>query len=334
MGNWNPFRTTGQREQLAAQQPPLRDVLDAFAADRLAFAIVTILDNNPESVLSISITSFCEYLCFQLGTTGKGLPMPNSEEYMHLHYAQEIFRGHVIWVSQRAHDLRNFLDWFAQYIRTAAINDTYAYLHYIERKATEQITNAICRVNSLLEHDQCVFRIAQDDTYGFGVHRIGSELLRCTAIKPALKLLRECVATDAVAEYEQALRSWANGDTENAVLKSAHAFEATMKFILCHIPNSSPEQNRDKDNPKSLIQKIVTKTTLLPPAYQSMNEHIIGFLMGVNNVRNNSPGAGHGRAPGSAPPDRDTAELAINLAGTQILYLLRRFLRKRPEARE
>lgn len=283
--------------------------------------------DNPHSRLDYSPDSFCEYLCFQRGTTDVGLPIPKHKTVPTFQGPRSLLRAHIDFVATDGQELRDFLDWYAQYIAKGHVKREYQYYPNIDDLAIEEAVNNVESVNAVLQHESCIYRIFADNTNLFAVYRIGSESLQATAIEPALRLLRDCDAKEALAEYERALLAIAKGDTRNAILNSSHAFESTMKYIIGRRAKSSRKGN-EKDNPRALIQIIVNELKLLPAAYQSLYEQFMAVLLGVNTVRNNAPGAGHGPSPGATPPDSDTAELAVNLAGAQILYLLRRHMQK------
>ena len=125
---------------------------------------------------------------------------------------------------------------------------------------------------------------------------------------------------EALSEYHDALIEWAQGKTDDAILHSSHAVESVMKFILKDMDITV----KDTATPSALIFEI-TKANILPEPYKDFWDKLNQGIQGVITIRNKAPGAGHGPAPGARHPDKDLAEYAVNLAGSNILFLVRRW---------
>ncbi|HXU70797.1 MAG TPA: abortive infection family protein [Polyangia bacterium] len=106
-------------------------------------------------------------------------------------------------------------------------------------------------------------------------------------------------------------------------MKSSHAVEATMKAILADIGQPAPPSAI----PSKVIELVVA-AGILPAKYQQFWNDLSKGIQGVITVRNAAPGAGHGPAPGAPPPDDATGEYAVNMAGSNIVFLLRQWAAK------
>ena len=118
--------------------------------------------------------------------------------------------------------------------------------------------------------------------------------------------------------YEAALRAWARGDAAEAIRDASHAFESTMKALLDRLGHPAPSATASQ-----LINALADKANLLPAQYKDSWEGFVKVLKGVVTPRNKEAGVGHGSAPNAPPPNPETAEYAINLAGSSIVFLIR-----------
>jgi len=124
----------------------------------------------------------------------------------------------------------------------------------------------------------------------------------------------------ALAEFQQARSDLLSGDCKGAIHAANLALESTMKVIL----------GVDQEKPGALIRKLID-SGIVPDYHegflQAFEEHI---LRSVTTVRNFEKGVGHGQGTDVNQPPKSLAELAVNLTGVLILYLLKRHLELHP----
>jgi hypothetical protein len=124
----------------------------------------------------------------------------------------------------------------------------------------------------------------------------------------------------ALAEFQQARTDLLNGDNKGAIHSANLALESTIKSIL----------QIDQEKPGKLIRKLID-SGLIPKYHdgflKAFEEHI---LRAVPMTRNFEKGVGHGQGAEVNEPTRSLAELAINLSGVLVLYLLKRHLECHP----
>jgi hypothetical protein len=306
--SWKPFKTTARREAEAEIPPPLRDSLDKAGACRLAQFVENELGGD------VWVAQFHDYLAFQLGS-GKQLPNGalNNIQYQK---GSALGRHIMLCVAGDSLSLRDFLDWWAQYF----VERTSTFKKSTEAKSL--VMRAVRSMNELMKHEAMLFRIVEDQVHRYAVHRLGSEAMRERIVRPALEGLSEARMDEALREYEEALVEWAKGGTDNAIRQASHAVETTMKTILQRLEKAA----KADANPSTLIAALV-EAGVLPPKYADFHTKLSAGIQGVITVRSAEAGAGHGPAPGQKDPDEATAEYAVNLAGANILYLVKQYQR-------
>lgn len=124
----------------------------------------------------------------------------------------------------------------------------------------------------------------------------------------------------ALAEFQEARSDLTSGDNKDAIYKANLALESTIKSLL----------GVQEEKPGALFQKLV-QSGLIPEYHQgflkSFEEHI---LRSVSTARNFEKGVGHGQGTNVNEPPKSLAELAVNLSGVLILFLLKQHLESHP----
>lgn len=298
------------REQQSANPPPLRETLDFPAANRSADVIIETLGalfHDPE----LGATDFLQYLEHNYGNNK--FEIAGERGFRNT----ALLKSHIRAQAQSSFKLHCFLDYFRDYVVSHydIKNPRWPKERMADHPDGIAILQGIRRLNKALEHDACVYRVNLEIVF-----RIGSEALQEHAISPALQLLRESGMAEALKEYNDALTEWAQGKADDAILHSSHAVESVMKYILKDLHIAVKENA----NPSILIEEII-KAKILPESYKTFWNNLHQVLQGVITIRNKAPGAGHGPAPGAGQPEIDLAEYAVNLAGSNILFLIRRW---------
>lgn len=121
-------------------------------------------------------------------------------------------------------------------------------------------------------------------------------------------------------EFQRARSDLSIGDYKGAINGANLALESTIKGIL----------RVDKEKPGVLIRKLIDSGIV--PEYhagflKAFEEHI---LRSVPVIRNSEGGVGHGQGTNINDPPKSLAELAVNLTGVLIQYLIKRYLELNP----
>jgi len=150
--------------------------------------------------------------------------------------------------------------------------------------------------------------------------RVDSKWLETEIHSKAVELLSIRGFEGALAEFQQARSDLSSGDYKGAMHAANLAVESTMKAIL----------GIDEEKPGRLIRKLID-SGLVPDYHEgflkAFEEHI---LRAVPVARNLEKGVGHGQGIDINEPPKSLAELAVNLSGVLILYLLKRHLEIHP----
>lgn len=154
--------------------------------------------------------------------------------------------------------------------------------------------------------------------------RVDSKWLEAEIHSKAAELLFIGGFEGALAEFQHARSDFSSGDYKGAMHAANLAVESTMKAIL----------GIDQEKPGRLIKKVID-SGLVPDYHEgflkAFEEHI---LRAVPVVRNFEKGVGHGQGIDVNEPPKSLAELAVNLSGVLMLYLLKRHLELHPANEE
>lgn len=150
--------------------------------------------------------------------------------------------------------------------------------------------------------------------------RVDSKWLEAEIHAKAAELLSIRGFDGALAEFQQARSDLLNGDCKGAMHSANLALESTIKAVL----------DIQQEKPGVLIRKLIN-SGLVPEYHEgflkAFEEHI---LRSVPVARNLEKGVGHGQGADVNEPPKSLAELAINLSGVLILFLLKRHLESHP----
>lgn len=150
--------------------------------------------------------------------------------------------------------------------------------------------------------------------------KVDSKWLETEIHSKAAELLSIRGFDGALAEFQQARSDLLSGDCKGAMHSANLALESTIKAVL----------NIQQEKPGALIRKLID-SGLVPEYHEgflkAFEEHI---LRSVPVARNLEKGVGHGQGADINEPPKSLAELAINLSGVLILFLLKRHLEFHP----
>lgn len=166
--------------------------------------------------------------------------------------------------------------------------------------------------------------ILQDHGLGYSiingrVERLSSPILTDGALRPALNLLASPGFEAADENFHEALNAIKSAKYAEAITWANTAFESTMKIILKERERPAAEGATSKD----LIPAVMGIPGLVPPFTANYFTNLSHVLFGLANLRNKGK-----QTHGAETPKPDTtleeAEFAVNLAATNVLFLIRR----------
>lgn len=173
----------------------------------------------------------------------------------------------------------------------------------------------INQMNEIFEHNNLGYYVINKV-----IETKESDYLHQEVICKSLTLLTSEDFKGPIEEFETAIRNYTKKEYESAIINSCKAFESTMKAIL---DKQHVEYECDKVNAKDLIR--ILKDQKIFDAFLDCNIANIRSLLesGLPTVRNKK--AGHGDGIDVDEVDRSYASLALNLAGSYIVFLIDRY---------
>lgn len=166
-------------------------------------------------------------------------------------------------------------------------------------------------VNEIMEENNQCWRMIDGKIFPIDSQYIEEEIVR-----KSCELMASVGFQGAYAEFEKARIDMINNDFEGAIQNANLAVESTIKSVL----------KISKAKPGELFRKLID-SGLIPEYYsgflKAFEENIVRT---VNIMRNEEPGAGHGKGKETKEIPRPLAELGVNLAGVLIKYIIERHL--------
>lgn len=167
------------------------------------------------------------------------------------------------------------------------------------------------RVNTIFEDGNLSWRLLEGR-----IIKVDSVWLEAEIHAKAAELLSVNGFDGALAEFQQARSDMSSGDHKGAIHAANLALESTIKSIL----------GVQQEKPGVLFHKLV-ESGFIPDYHEgflkAFEEHIV---RSVPMARNFEKGVGHGQGSDINEPPRSLSELAVNLTGVLILYLLKQHL--------
>ena len=165
--------------------------------------------------------------------------------------------------------------------------------------------------NQIMEESNLSWRMADGKIFPVDSSCIEEQILRMS-----YSLLHEVKFLGALQEFEKARADFTNGDYEGAIQNANNAVESTIKGIL----------KIEKAKPGELFRGIID-SGLVPEYYSGFSKAFEeNILRSVAIIRNEELGVGHGRGAKPKEIPKSLAEIAINLAGVLIKYLITTYL--------
>lgn len=169
------------------------------------------------------------------------------------------------------------------------------------------------QINSIMEESKLPWRMAEGKIYPIDSSYIEEEI-----IAKAYQLLKTVKFEGAVREFEQARIDLVNGDYYGAIQNANLAVESTLKGVL----------NIERAKPGELFNRAI-ESGIIPEYFsgflKSFEENI---LRSVAIIRNNELGCGHGQGKDVNLISPCLAELAVNMTGILVKYLISKSIEK------
>jgi len=166
--------------------------------------------------------------------------------------------------------------------------------------------------NRIMEEHALAWRMADGKIFPIESVYIAEEIAART-----YELLNEAKFQGALQEFDKARVDLTNGDYEGAIQNANLAVESTIKEIL-HIEKARPGK----------LFKDLAKSGLIPEYYTGfLNAFEENILRCVAIIRNEQLGVGHGKGSSKSVVPYELAELAVNLSGVLMNYLIKQYLK-------
>jgi len=165
--------------------------------------------------------------------------------------------------------------------------------------------------NEIMEENNQFWRIIDGKIFPIDSQYVEEEIIR-----KSCELMTSVGFQGAFTEFEKARIDIVNNDFEGAIQNANLAVESTIKSVL----------KISKAKPGELFRKLID-SGLIPEYYSGFLKAFEGNIVrAVNIMRNEEPGAGHGKGKETKKIPRSLAELGVNLAGVLIKYIIERHL--------
>lgn len=170
----------------------------------------------------------------------------------------------------------------------------------------KRLSNTITEINEIFRIDKIGYEIVSGRFI-----RKDSEFLHEQVIKQTLNLLYTNEFNGPLKEFQKALDHYLVKEYKDTIQEANNSFESTMKSILTKLNISfSPD-----DSAETLLERLIKK--------EFVYKYTKSLFIGLPMIRNKQSGHGQGIDPKEVT--QSYAELALNLAGTFIVFLISRY---------
>ncbi|WP_279086566.1 hypothetical protein [Bacteroides acidifaciens] len=146
--------------------------------------------------------------------------------------------------------------------------------------------------------------------------RLDSTYMHSEVVKPAISLLSNDKFKGALDEYMKAHRYYKNSDNSACLNECLKAFESTMK-IICKAKGWSYSE---KDTASGLIATCFENKLI--PSYMQNQFNSLRVLLGSGVPTNRNKNSGHGQGSEIRNIPASLARYTLNLAGSNIIFLI------------
>lgn len=175
-----------------------------------------------------------------------------------------------------------------------------------QQEPNERLYNTINDINDLFKIDKIGYEIVNEK-----IIRKDSEFLHEQVIKQTINLLYTNEFKGPHEEFQKALDHYMKKEYKDTIQEANNSFESTMKSILTK-RNITFKQDANADLLLDYLKENGVIYSYTKPLFQ-----------GLPKLRNNQSGHGQGIDPKEV--NQSYAELALNLAGTFIVFLINRY---------
>jgi hypothetical protein len=175
-----------------------------------------------------------------------------------------------------------------------------------QQEPNERLYKTINDINDLFKIDMIGYEIVNERFI-----RKDSEYLHEQVIKQTINLLYTNDFKGPLVEFQKALDHYIRKEYKDTIQEANNSFESTLKSVLTKLKVDFKQDSTAEPLLDLLIKKQVMYTYTKP------------LFQGLPKLRNNQSGHGQGIEPKEV--NQSYAELALNLAGTFIVFLITRY---------
>jgi aromatic ring-opening dioxygenase LigB subunit len=169
-----------------------------------------------------------------------------------------------------------------------------------------RLSNTITEINEIFRNDKIGYEIVSGRFI-----RKDSEYLHEQVIKQTINLLYTNDFKGPLVEFQKALDHYIRKEYKDTIQEANNSFESTMKSVLTKLNiNFSSD-----DTAEMLLDRLIQK--------EFIYKYTKSLFIGLPVIRNKQSGHGHGIDPKEV--NQSYAELALNLAGTFIVFLVTKY---------
>lgn len=188
--------------------------------------------------------------------------------------------------------------------------------NYLQAKALKEYF--VQSLNILFEHNNLGYEIINDI-----IVTKESDFLHVEVINKPLTLLINEEFNGPLKEFEDAIKNYTDKDYENTIVQACRAFESTMKAVLDKLEVTF---DHDKSTASDLVNLL--KQSEIFNSFQNYNiKKLVEILSSGLPVIRNRKGA-HGEGIEINEAERSYASFALNLVGSNIVFILDRYYEK------
>lgn len=246
---------------------------------------------------------------YSFETISAGIGNPVTYDYHNLRYEICKYKG-ILNISNKFDNQKAINEW----IISCTVEDFLITIElFIDLRKKEKslglnqrLYNTINDINDIFKIDKIGYEIVSER-----IIRKDSEFLQEQVIKTTINLLYTNDFNGPLEEFQKALDHYLRKEYKDTIQEANNSFESTMKSVLTKL-NTNFNQS---DVASKLIEKLCEKEIIYP-----YNQSL---FQGLPTIRNNQSGHGQGIDPKVI--NKSYAELALNLAGSFIVFLINRY---------
>jgi len=175
-----------------------------------------------------------------------------------------------------------------------------------QHEPNERLYNTINGINDLFNLDKIGYEIVNEK-----IIRKDSEFLHEQVIKQTINLLYTNDFKGPLVEFQKALDHYLMKEYKDTIQEANKSFESTIKSVL-----TKRDISFNQSGSADLLLDVLSNNKIIPAYTKPM-------FQGLPKLRNNESAHGQGIDPKEI--NQSYAELALNLAGSFIVFLINRY---------